>query len=204
MNKELNQLLLSLRLGDGSYPCSSEKLGTYKLYTSSIKEDYIKYKRSILTKNGIYTRDVNAKSGYGSDKKIFAFSTNIEKCISEVAVMDKIDVINSLDMNGLILYYLDDGSLHKSKRTIHLYCSSFSDEEVECLVNKVHELLKEKIPKRYNDIKRDGRVFPYLYLPVDTAKVLSEYTREFLLNNKIDSLLYKTIPPSQTIERIAK
>lgn len=68
----------------------------------------------------------------------------------------------------------------------------------------MHELLKEKIPKRYNDIKRDGRVFPYLYLPVDTAKVLSEYTREFLLNNKIDSLLYKTIPPSQTIERIAK
>lgn len=204
MNNELFQLLLSLRLGDGSFITQNKTENkNYHVITSSINKDYIEYKRNVLEQNGIFVRSMKCSSGYKKSSQIFGISTRISKEISIVGNLSMTDCINNLDMTGLIMLYLDDGSLHKNKRTMHLYCNSFKDDDVLALVEKIHELLPQKSVSVYFDRKRDGRVFPYLYFPRCVVDTLNIYVRDFLIQNNINSLLYKTFLPSQTVESIS-
>lgn len=204
MNNELFQLLLSLRLGDGSFITQNKTENkNYHVITSSINKDYIEYKRNVLEQNGIFVRSMKCSSGYKKSSQIFGISTRISKEISIVGNLSITDCINNLDMTGLIMLYLDDGSLHKNKHTMHLYCNSFKDGDVLALVEKIHELLPQKSVSVYFDRKRDGRVFPYLYFPRCVVDTLNIYVRDFLIQNNINSLLYKTFLPSQTVESIS-
>lgn len=203
MEEELYQLLYSLKLGDGCFITQRKTANkTYRVQTSSIKFDYLKYKENILNKYGIETKDVKCTSGYKVESKIYGFTTHVNRQVTEVGRMSKLEIINKLDINGLICYYLDDGSLHKTKHTMHLYTCSFTDLEVDYLIEKIYELFPiKKCNKRY-ERKKDGRIFPLIYIPVAVAKEFNNYVRDFLLHNNINSMLYKTFLPSQTIESI--
>lgn len=202
MNNELYQLCLSLKIGDGCYVSQSSTTKNFHMSTRSINKDYLDYKRNIFTKNDILTKDIVCPSGYKKGSIIYGFSTRVEPIISVVGNMSKIEILDSLDILGLILYYLDDGSLHKNKHFMHLYCNSFNSLEVEKLIEILYNFFPQKrCPVRY-DKKKDGRVFPYIYIPVCVAKEFSKLVYDFLVRNNINSLLYKTISPSQTIENI--
>lgn len=203
MNNDLYQLLLSLKIGDGCYVTHRKTLPkTYYVQTNSIKLDYLNYKEKILNDYGIKTHRFQSVSGYKKGSIIWGFKTLITPEISEVGRMKKIDVINSLDMQGLIYYYLDDGSYHIHRHSMHLYCNSFTQDEVNALINKLYEFFSQKKCIMHFDKKKDGRQFPYLYVPIPVVKEFSKYVRDFLVKNGINSMLYKTIPPSQTIESI--
>ena len=204
MNNELFQLLLSLRLGDGCFITQNKtKNKNYHVITSSINEDYIEYKRNVLEHNGIFVRSMKCRSGYKKSSQIFGISTRTSKEISLVGNLSITDCINGLNMTGLIMLYIDDGSLHKNKHTMHLYCNSFNEDEVGALVEKIHELLPQKKVSVCFDRKRDGRVFPYLYFPRCVVDEFNIHVRNFLIQNNINSLLYKTFLPSQTVESIS-
>ena len=202
IDPELYQVLLSLRIGDGSFGTQSVRYQRYSLHTSSIKKDYLDYKRSILEKNGIYVRDTKCTSGYGSKNTIYGFDTRVDARISIVAKLSVEEVINNLDLLGLILYYLDDGSYHKGCDTIHLYCNRFSIDECNYLIEKIYELFPIKRCTIMTDRKKDGRKFPYLYMPKTTTNEFRKAVENFLVTNNITSMFYKANLPSQTIESI--
>lgn len=203
MEHELYQLLLSLRIGDGCFVNQRKTLSkTYHVQTSSINKDYLMQKEKVFNAYKIKTRAMRCVSGYKEDSDICGFVTATTPEITYVGNMDKLSVIDQLDILGLIYYYLDDGSLHKTKHYMNIYCNSFCDEEVSHLVNKLYELFPIKRCSILTDRKKDGKAYPYIYVPVSVASLFSKNVRAFLEINNINSLLYKTLPPPQTIENI--
>lgn len=201
MNNELLQLLLSLRIGDGCFVTQSNGK-TYRMQTNGVSHDYIAYKRSVLDANGIKCTSTQTISGYCKDSNIIGFRTVVNEYITAVAKLPIAHIIDSLDLHGLIYYYLDDGTLHKRKHFMHLYCNSFTVEETNYFIDKLYKLFPYKRCTLRFDRKKDGRCFPYIYVPVSVAKELNLVVRDYLIQHDISSLLYKTFPPSQTIETI--
>lgn len=203
MNNELYQLLLSLKIGDGCF-VNQRKVGrpTYRVMCNSINYDYVDYKANVLNKFGIDVKFYTKCSGYGSTKLQRAFNTHVEPEITIVGRMTIEQILSDLDLSGLILYYLDDGSLHKNKHFMNLYCNSFTYEQTEQLIDVLYKFFPMQRCKHSVEHKKDGRNFNYVYIPVCVAREFSVHIREFLIQNNIDSLLYKTISPSQTIENI--
>ena len=110
------------------------------------------------------------------------------------------EILDSLDLHGLILYYLDDGSLHKRKHFMHIYCNCFNYDETEHLIDIIYKFFPIKRCSHRFDKKKDGRKFNYIYIPTAVAYEFSIVVYKFLVDNNISSLLYKAISPSQTIE----
>lgn len=203
MNSLLYQLLLSLKLGDGSYITQRRgEFKTYRVQTNSINEDYIQYKRTVFENNGVVTKSIKCLSGYNKNSKIVGFTTHVTRETTFVGNLKNGECILNLDLIGLIQLYLDDGSLHKRKHFMHIYCNSFAEADVNLLIDKIFELFPTKKCSFRWERKKDGRIFPFIYIPVCVAKDFNIKVREFLINNNINSLLYKTFLPSQTIESI--
>lgn len=205
MNNELFQLLLSLKIGDGCY-INQRRIHTptYYVSTNSINLDYVEFKKRLLNKYKIHTNDYIGKSEYGSKKPIYGIKTRVEPEITIVGRMSVDEILDSLDIYGLILYYLDDGSLHKSKHIMNIYCNSFTWDETEHLINVIYKFFPSKRCTHLYDKKKDGRIFNYVYVNTCVTSEFSSLVREFLINNNINSLLYKTISPPQTIENVDK
>lgn len=199
------QGLLSSRLGDGGFIRNGVN---YSVQFVSKFRDYLEFKRNLFISYGLPIRDNNITklySGYKEGAFSYQFYTRNSSIITEVALMTKIDVINYLNLEGLIMYYLEDGSFHQKKRFSHLYCNTFNPQEVNALIEKIYSIYPVKPPTLRWDRKRDGREFPYLYLPVPTTNELCEDTLNFLESNNIESLKYKVgISPSTTIENTNK
>jgi len=203
MDNELYQLLLSLRLGDGCF-VNQRKLSkpTYSVMTNTINQEYVNYKERILNSNNILTKHYTSHSGYGSSKVQYGIRTRVEPEITIVGRMEVEDIIKDLDLFGMCLWYLDDGSLHKTKHFMNLYCNSLTYEQTELVIDRLYEWFPVKRCTHLYDSKKDGRKFGYVYIPKTVAAQFNEHVRKLLVDNHIDSLLYKTIPPSQTIESI--
>lgn len=195
MNNEIFQLLLSGKIGDGSF-VNQRKTGTktYRFCTNSVNQDYIEHKQSIFNKHGIATVIEKGKhSGYIPDKYLYAFRTYITEETTAVGNMSIEEVLSNLNKLGLIYYYLDDGSLHKHKHFMHLYCNAFTDNQALMLVDLIEYYYPQKRCTLRYEHKRDGRTFPVIYIPVVVAKEFSKDVRNFLVSNNIQSMLYKTI-----------
>lgn len=203
LDSTLYQLLMSLKIGDGSFVNQRKHSEpTYYLTTRSINTDYIAYKQRILERNGIHTTSFEGRSGYNSKRIQSAFRTRVEPEITIVGRMSTDIILEQLDILGLILYYLDDGSLHKNKQFMHLYCNTFNYDETEHLIDTIYRFFPNKRCSHRFDKKRDGRSFNYVYIPTSVSRVFSQYIYRFLIDNNISSLLYKVISPPQTIENI--
>ena len=115
--------------------------------------------------------------------------------------MSRIEIIDSLDYFGFLIYYFDDGSYHKSHDTMHIYCNSFTPEEVEHLKKSIYRLFPYKECRSRVDKKKDGRQYPYLYIPKDTTIEIVNYYRDFIANEPLlHCMSYKLGVPSQTIK----
>lgn len=203
MTNELYQLLLSLKIGDGCYVNQRKKSKpTYYLTTRSINSDYIDYKQHLLNKYNIFTRKFTGVSGFNSLKIQSCFRTRVEPEITLVGRMSVDEILDCLDIYGLCLYYLDDGSLHKHKHFMNLNCNSFTYKETEHLIDVIYKIFPIQRCSHRIDKKKSGKQYNYVYVPPKVAREFSKYVHKFLIDNNIQSLLYKTIPPSQTIESI--
>lgn len=196
----ISQLILSLKLGDGCLVDQS-KTKHYYLQTNSINLDYITHKKVRLEKLGVKTNRLRiGKSGYKESSKIYTFTTPINPLISNVGSMIVSECIRNLNKIGLIYFFLDDGSLHKRKAFGHIYCNTFSDSEVEVLIERIFQLYPYKRCSKRIDKKKDGRKYPYIYIPVSTMNEFRKDIEKFLNYYDIQSLMYKAVLPSQTVE----
>lgn len=195
MDNEIFQLLLSGKIGDGSFINQRKTTDkTYRFSTNSINKDYVEHKKSVFNRCGLKTVDeFNKYSGFNPDKHLYAFRTLITEETTYVGRMSVEDVLLKLDKLGLIYYYLDDGSLHKRKHFMHLYCNSFEENQAVMLVDLIEKYYPQKRCTLRVEHKKDGRMFYVVYIPVTVAKMFSRDVRKFLIKNNIRSMLYKTI-----------
>ena len=191
------QLVYSLKLGDGCFVknSSGERFGTstYYVQCSSVNLDYISHKKSILDKLGVYTRPISdkGKSGYKKDSKIYYFWTRVHPLITKVGNMSVLEILDNLDIEGLVYFFLDDGTFHQNKHFGHIYCNTFNDEEVEKLIDVMFHFYPQKRCVKRVDRKKDGRQYPYIYIPVVVMNEFKKDVQKFLEDNEIYSLLYK-------------
>lgn len=197
-----NQLILSARLGDGSFITQNHKgCPRYALHLSSINEDYLKHKLYCMELTGVKTSGIKTGvSGYTGNKNILYFRTHVDDDVSIIGNMDRCDVIYELNKLGLTYLYLDDGSFHKNRKFGHIYCNSFNSLEVDTLVYVINREFGGKPCKLRFDRKSNGREYPYIYIPVCTMSFIAEYVYYFLKDNQIYSMMYKVGSPSTTIE----
>lgn len=195
---EYKQLLLSGKLGDGGIV--TQVKNAYITF-NTINRDYLEYKYEVLARGGFNMSKITyGTSGYNKEVKIPRISTGVDLRISAVRDLSVTQAIGQLDKIGFVQLYLDDGSYKLKKRCAHLYINSFSEEEVVAMVDKIEELYGEKRCSIYQDRKKDGRSFPYLYIPVTTMALILVDVQKFLIENKLYSLYYKGGLPSTTIE----
>lgn len=195
-SREPSQLLYSLKLGDGGFvtQCKdkSNPKPNYYLQVTSINLDYISHKKSQLDVLGVFTQPLHiGKSGFKSTSIIYRFSTRNHHLISRVGNMNTIDIINSLNIEGLTYLFLDDGTFHQKKHFGHIYCNSFNDEEVETLIKVMYKFYPQKLCVKRVDKKKDGRQYPYIYIPVIVMNEFKKDIGKFLEENHIESMKYK-------------
>lgn len=154
----LNDILISGKLGDG---CVINVNANSKISFVCKHKDYLAYKKNEIEKqikcSGLRTQ----KSGYKEGAFSYTFSSVSDEKITTISNLTVSECIKSLNKDSFTLLYLDDGSLHKSKHFIHLYCNSFSEDETHLLIDKIKELYPhpEKVPVLAWDKKRTDVLF---------------------------------------------
>jgi len=178
------------RLGDGVLTVGKSNVNARSGFMSTDKS-WLNFKLRLCEHEGIkVTSKGTQKSGYGGTKTIYKFTSRVNERLTEVYNASIDEVISDLDKVDLFIWFIDDGSWHKTSNTIHLYCNMFDDREVSLLSDQIEELYKVRPTKRI-DRKKDGRQFNYLYFPRDLVRLFHPEAKEFIEANHLESMYYK-------------
>lgn len=179
-------------LGDGTL--TLKKTVASVLYMSTEKQ-------SLELKRMLYERDFGeftpqwstGVSGYGGTKTIYRLRVpSILK--TEFKELDSPDlmeqVLRDLDELDLFLWYLDDGSWHKSRNTMHLYSNMLDRYQSNTLIDRIGFLYGVK-PRLRVDRKGDGREFYYLYFPRKLVNILHPIFKSYITAFGLSDFYYK-------------
>ena len=191
--REQTQVFLTARLGDG---CIHHTKSNSWIYTTNCKHiEYLEFKKSLIGKGNI---SILPRNGY-SKTPIYQMYGGAFPSLELIKNLPLKEVLNNLDYLGLILWFYDDGSLHKTKLFYNLNTQGFSEE-----VNKelfVPFFLKFGIKAKPTiERKKDGREFWYLRVgKYDGAYEISELLNKY----KVNCFDYK-VWSSETIQNWSK
>ena len=204
--KVVNPIILSGKLGDGCIFKNNKEQKDYNISFVSKNFDYLIYKRDKLSKIVKVSNIRKQKSGYKEGAFSFVFATHMSRQVTDIANLSIVECIEALTKESFSMFYLDDGTYPQKKHFMHLYCNEFSEVEVELLISKIYSLYPYKLCSSRWDRKKDGRKYPYIYIPVITANEIKKDVKKFLIKNEIYSMLYKVgvDSPSETIENASK
>jgi hypothetical protein len=192
----MNILAINAKLGDGHLRQPHKNASA--LFNGKNVE-WITFKRDVAIRRGFRVTPIKPSySGYKDDWSLVTFSVKTDKRLTTVHETDRIEVLKNLRKIDLILWFIDDGSWHKTRRMMHLYCNDLNEEEVDCLVSRI-EYLYKVAPTIRQDRKKDGRSYPYLYLPRSLTNKFWRDVRRFVKWNELHSLAYKVGETSETI-----
>lgn len=169
LNKDQYQVVLGSFLGDGSLEKRSE-FNTYRLkFTQGVKQkQYLEDKAAIFNISNIG----NIESGYTGEKSIYTAQSNtfvLEKPIWRC--------LKDLDVLGLAIWYMDDGSL-SDRNIVTIHSNAFN--EVECIT------LKNLLWNNFNlicDVRNYNRFYQLNFSVTESTKLLkliAEYMHEDL------------------------
>lgn len=116
-----------------------------------------------MDKNNIQTKEYTSYSGYKEDSMLYAFRTHNDERISIVGRMSIAEAIDNLDKLGVIILFLDDGSLRKNKNVMHLYCNSLSEGDSKNFLRKFIIFSVEKNQKCIL-IRKKTEEFIHIYI----------------------------------------
>jgi hypothetical protein len=185
---KLSRVGKNAKLGDGTIV--HQRINASALFTST-DIDVLKVKQMMCFMEGITHSDFGTQaSGYGGKKTIYKFSTRVHARLTEVSKASVEEVINDLDKFDMALWFMDDGSWHKNKHTMHLYSNMLDDIQTELLINKI-ENLYGIAPRKRIDKKKDGRQFYYLYFPRELVKQFRPEFKRTVMDLEIPSMFYK-------------
>lgn len=198
---KLSKVVKNARLGDGMV-YNNKNVASVKYYSTDLS--LLKYKEKLLHEEGVgITVKKTQESGYGGKKTIYVYTSESSPAFKRTADASVEELIQDLTKEDLYLWYLDDGSWHINRRTMHLYSNSLDEEQTKLLIKKIGSLYGIE-PRIRIDRKKDGRQFYYLYFPRDLVRIFRPEVSEFIKENNIETMFYKVggkdykeIPPIQ-------
>ena len=129
-------------------------------------------------------------SGYGGTKVIHVYSSTPNEKVKEASDVGVESLLEDLTKEDLYLWYLDDGSWHINRNTMHLYSNMLNEEQSNKLIKKVGDMYGID-PRLRVDRKKDGRAFFYLYFPRELVKLFRPEVKEYVIATGIDTMFYK-------------
>lgn len=188
----MNFIAKNARLGDGILLFRGKNAC---LSMQSINLDWLTVKRDICLLDGFQPGHITLKkSGYTGRSNIYSFDTKVHPAITTVYNVPFSDILTTLTVQDLIFWYLDDGSYHVRRHTMHLYCNSLDNAQAETLIDRISALYGIA-PTLRLDKKPSGRAFPYLYFPRQLVEVFRLDVEVLLHKYKVKSLFYKIGEP---------
>lgn len=169
-NDDQLQIILGSALGDGSLQKVSGNDYEFRIkFTHSEKQlNYLKFKQQMLQCKEPYI----IKSGYTQETNIY--TTNSKVFL--LPYKSKLDIIKNLDLRGIAILYMDDGSKlsNYDYSGVHISCNSFDLDETNALIDKLKEygIDSVNVPnKNYNEIHIDSanakilftKIAPYMH-----------------------------------------
>lgn len=154
-NDDQLQLIYASSIGDGSLEWGKYDYEYRIKFTQSDKQyNYFKFKKEML--NCCF--EYKGKSGYTGVKSI---NNTISKQFI-LPVSNKLEIINNLDLRGLAILYMDDGSKLKDYSTlgVRISCNNLTLEEINCLINKFKEygIEVKNVPNcEYNELRINSK-----------------------------------------------
>jgi hypothetical protein len=176
------------RLGDGTIV---KQVNNASVTFMSTDLEVLKVKQMMCFMEGMTHSEFGTqKSGYGGTKTIHKFSTRVHERLTEVSNVSIEEIINDLDRFDLFLWYMDDGSWHINRNTMHLYSNMLNESQTELLIAKIKELYGIA-PRKRIDRKKDGRQFYYLYFPRDLVKLFRPEFKSTVIDLEVPTMFYK-------------
>lgn len=166
-NDDQLQLILGSALGDGSLQKVSNNDYEFRIkFTQGENQlNYLKFKQQMLCCKEPYI----LRSGYTHKDNIYTTNSKIFL----LPYNSKIEFINHLDLRGLAVLYMDDGSkLSKYDYSgTHISCNSFNLDETNALISKLKEfgVNSTNVPH-----KRNNKVYNELHIDSNNAKIFFE------------------------------
>jgi hypothetical protein len=183
-----SRIAKNAKLGDG---CVVRRGVNAHMKFISTDLQLLRFKRGMCDEEGItYGKIGTQKSGYGGKKTIYKFDSHVNTNITEVEKADLSELIADIDKTDLFLWYMDDGSWHIRRNTMHLYSNMLNENQTQQLISQVKSLYGIA-PRIRTDRKKDGRSFYYLYFPRELVKIFRPEFKEFAVSNEISSMYYK-------------
>lgn len=183
----LSKMAINARIGDGMLGKSKNANITY----ISTDKLLLEHKERLLIAEGYEgIRWGTQESGYGGTKTIYNMTTFVSDKATEVRDVAIEDVLRNIDEQDLILWYLDDGSWHIKRHTMHLYSNMLDAEQSKILIERIKQLYGIA-PRIRTDRKQDGRSFYYLYFPRELVVKFRSIVRQYLVDNALSTLYYK-------------
>jgi len=184
-------ILYNAKLGDGFMHMNNNNVNA-KMGFMSKNLEYLLYKLKMCLESGFSCTDISmGVSGYTGSADIYRFYVRVSPAITSVYKTPVEDVLRDLSKEDLAVWFLDDGSYHRRRNTMHLYCNSLSEDQVVVLQDRIFELYGT-MPNLYWDKKKDGRKYPYLYYPRELVKKAQEDVISVIRSNSLYSMNYKT------------
>jgi hypothetical protein len=183
-----SRIAKNAKLGDG---CIIKPTKNASMSFVSTDFELLQLKRQLCIKEDIsFGKLGTQKSGYGGTKTIYKFSTHVNEEITRVADASLSELIITLDKEDLFLWYMDDGSWHKNRNTMHLYSNMLNDTQTDELITQIGDIYGIA-PRPRKDRKKDGRSFNYLYFPRELVKRFRPEFKEYAMSYGLESMYYK-------------
>lgn len=194
----MDVIAVNAKLGDGCLNIPPNCINARALFNGK-NVQWISFKRDLAIKKGYRVSQLKqAYSGYKDSMSLVQFSTSVDKRLTEAFFADRYEFLKNLSNFDLILWYIDDGSWHRSRKTMHLYCNMLNESEMQELIDRIG-FLYGICPTPRQDRKKDGRSYPYLYFPRLLVEKFRKDVFHFLKVHELDSLYYKVGETSETI-----
>ncbi len=208
--QELKGIIIGMVLGDGYLSPSDTKKKNSFFRGSSIHESYIKFKSQILSQitSVNLTVDTNRKNSFGN-KPLYLIETKVHPTYTKLRmrlyhnnkrVIDPF-CIKSLHPLGILIWYLDDGSLATSggKIMFRLHSNRYSYLDHLC----IQKIMNDKFGLRWNICKNFRKAKGIIYYqmilkPIDRLKFYDKFINPYI--DLIPEELKYKIPIREDIE----
>lgn len=186
--EHFSKVVKNARIGDGM-------VTNYKTVASvtyiSTDLSLLRYKEKLLMEEGVgITVKKTQASGYGGKKTIYVYTSESSPAFKETAEASLEDILKDLTKEDLYIWYLDDGSWHIHRRTMHLYSNVLNKEQTNLLIERIGSLYGIK-PRIRIDRKQDGRQFYYLYFPRKLVRLFRPEVESFIERHNLETMYYK-------------
>jgi len=185
-SKEVHQAILGMMLGDGYI---RNKSYSFHCAHSEKQRAYIEHKATMLD-----LKVINKPTKYPT-VKITSKSSPYWRSLRKLFYPNGTKIINGYvlkDFSIISLAYLfmDDGHLKLNKKLAEIATCGFTNEEVDLLMDKIHEL-------GIKCYRRKGSKYPRIHFSVDQTKVLSEKIAPYV----IESMNYKILDQHRFVKK---